>query len=60
LAGVTSGDLLLDRQSKSVKSEFENDLRQAAVRALKRYPMPVGVDPSWKLTQQFVFSYVSQ
>jgi len=60
LPGVGSGDALLDRQSKSVKQEFERDLRASADRALKRYPKPVGIEPSWKLRQQFVFDYVAQ
>ena len=58
LPGVTSGDVMLDRQSKSVKQEFERDLREAAARAVKRYPKPPGIEPSWTVRQQFSFDYV--
>jgi hypothetical protein len=59
LPGVTSGDVMLDRQSRSVRQEFERDLREAAARAVKRYPKPSGIESSWKVTQQFSFDYVS-
>ncbi|MDH4062290.1 MAG: hypothetical protein OEU94_15895, partial [Aquincola sp.] len=60
LDGVVSGNTLLDRQSKNAKQDFERDIRAAAERALKRYPKPAGIDPSWKMTQRFVFDYVTR
>jgi hypothetical protein len=59
LGGVVSGNTLLDRQSKDAKKEFERDLRRAADRALERFAMPGGINPSWKLTYAFIFDYVN-
>lgn len=57
LQGAVNANTLVDRQSRSVKQEFEHDLRQAADRALKRFPRPNGVDPAWKLDYTFTFYF---
>jgi hypothetical protein len=59
LPGVTSGAMMLDRQSKTVKREFELDVLAAGERAFKRYAKPARVDPTWKLTHRLTFNYVS-
>lgn len=59
LPGVTSGAMMLDRQSRTVKQEFELDVRAASERAFKRYVKPAHVDPSWKLLHRITFNYVS-
>jgi hypothetical protein len=56
--GGYSGDAIRDRESRSVKSEFERDIRAAADRALKRYERPAGIDPSWRSSIIFSFGYV--
>lgn len=56
--GGISGDAVRDRETRSVKTEFERDLRTSAERALKRYDRPAGIDPSWQSAITFGFEYV--
>lgn len=58
LPGRVSGDAMRDRDSRSVKQEFERDIRTAADRALRRYAKPSNIDPSWRVTAEFRFGYV--
>jgi TPR repeat protein len=57
LGGLVSGDALRDRDSRQVRAELENSLREAADRALKRLPQPAGIDPAWKVSATYVFSF---
>ncbi len=60
LGGVVSGDAIRDRESMSVRGEFERDIRTAADRALKRYTKPAGIDPTWQVAFGFTFQYVAR
>lgn len=58
LDGVVSAEAIRDRESSSVKREFERDIKAASDRAMRRYAAPTGIDPAWKLSISFVFDYV--
>jgi hypothetical protein len=57
LLGVVDGNTLRDRDSRKVKASFENELRQVAERALKRYPQPAGIAPESSADMHFSFTF---
>lgn len=56
LASVVEERTMRNRSSKAVAAQFEATLHQVAERALKRYPQPSRIDPSWRVPLIFVFS----
>jgi len=57
-SGWTSGELMRDRETRDVKQSFEKDIRETIERALRRYPKPDAIDPSWVVELRFVYGYV--
>jgi hypothetical protein len=55
LLGVYNGDFVRERNTKYVTGTFEEHLQDVAQRALKRYPRPDGIDPSWQFPVMFRF-----
>lgn len=55
LMGVVSGDALADRSSRAQKDTLRRELEEAGQRALKRYAMPPGIDPGWRVLSEYIF-----
>lgn len=55
MLGLLDGTALSDRQSRHVTGSFEEELRQVAQRALKRYPQPAGIAPDSVAQMHFTF-----
>jgi hypothetical protein len=56
--GWTNGEVMRDRETRDVKKSFETEIRAATERALRRYPKPDAIDPSWRVELQFTYGYV--
>lgn len=56
--GVSSGDMLRDRESNGIPRAFEDEIRRASDLALKRYPQPKGIDPAAAGEMSFDFHQV--
>jgi hypothetical protein len=55
--GWLNDNALSARQSRSVKGTFEAAMREAADRALKRYPQPAGFAPDFVAEIEFIFQF---
>lgn len=55
--GLVDGDVMRDRNARSVQSAFQKHLEQLGASVLRRYERPDGVDPAWRVEQRYVFSY---
>lgn len=57
IGGWLDGNAMEDRKSRSVTGSFETAMRQAADRALKRYPQPAGISPGSAIETTFDFGF---
>lgn len=59
VGGVVNGDTMdISRNSRTLRLEFERDLRESADLALRRYVAPPVIAADWKVFTTFSFEYV--
>ena len=59
IGGIVNGDAMdINRNSRSLRLEFERDLRKSAELALRRYVGPPAIAPDWNVSTTFLFEYV--
>ena len=59
IGGIVNGDAMdINRNSRSLRLEFERDLRQSADMALRRYVAPLAIAPEWAVSTTFNFEYL--
>lgn len=56
--GFATSDKVFDSQTRSVKGSLTAHVREAATRALARYPRPEAIDPAWQVRFDFTFFFV--
>lgn len=56
MMGMVDGDVARDRSGRAVQRSFERYLGKLGDAALKRYPLPEGVEPAWRMERRFVFT----